>query len=91
MVSSGILIEGITRQEFMDYMERVMEAVQGRVSRREYSVSELSGLTGYSPAHLRKLIKDNDIPFRKTGKQIYVPHESLTRLPNKLPPGLIPS
>lgn len=75
----------------MDYMERVMEAVQSRVNRREYSVSELSGITGYSPAHLRKLIKDNDIPFRKTSKQIYVPHEQLSRIPIKHPPGLIPS
>lgn len=98
-MNSGIIIEGITRQEFFDAIAGVMEVVNSKVNRREYSVNELSEITGYSPAHLRKLIKDNDIPFRKTGRGISVPHESLHRIPQKTghpyialtPPGLIPS
>jgi hypothetical protein len=93
MNKNGIYIEGITRQEFFDAIQGVMEVVNNKVNRREYSVNELSGITGYSPAHLRKIIKQHDIPFRKTGRGISVPHESLHHIPmkSKLPPGLIPS
>lgn len=84
MLSSGVFIEGITRQEFLDALDRVMYGVKEVMSRREYGVNELSEITGYSPAHLRKIIRDNSIPYRKTGKQIYVPHESLSMIPRKI-------
>lgn len=99
IMQNSIIIEGVTRQEFFDAIAGVMEGVQTRLSKREYSINELSGMTGYSPAHLRKIIKDNDIPYRKTGRGLSVPFESLHRIPQKTghpyialtPPGLIPS
>jgi len=85
MSNSGIYIEGITRKEFFEAIAGVMEVVQMKIERKEYSVNELSEMTGYSPAHLRKLIRLHDIPYRKTGKQLFVPYASLNRIPTKKP------
>ena len=75
----AILIHNITRQEF----EALLKGCTDVEKRVEYSVTELSELTGYSPAHLRIIIRSNNIPYRKTGKIIYVPHESLPLIPRK--------
>lgn len=96
--SQGIFIEGITKAELVEMFASVMEVMQQRLSKREYTINELSGMTGYSPAHLRKIIKDNNIVYRKTGREIFVPHEMLSHVPHKnkrnilltKPPGVIP-
>jgi hypothetical protein len=65
-----------------------MEVVNGAQARREYGVRELSEMTGYSPSHLRLLLREHGIPFRKTGKLIYVSHENVCLIPRKSKPEL---
>jgi hypothetical protein len=84
-----VLIHGTTVEKLSDAIAaRVMEVVNQGQARREYGMRELAELTGYTPAHLRVLLRANGIPFRKTGKLIYVSHENLSLIPRKSRPEL---
>jgi excisionase family DNA binding protein len=78
-----VVIHNVSRKEFMDAIEKVATAITDKVRRREYQLHEVADLTGYSIAHVRKLVHDNGIPFRKTGKSIWVTHENLSLFPVK--------
>ncbi len=83
MLSNGVLIQGITREEFLEAINRVVGAIEAKYAKAEYTVKEVSVMTGYSAFRLRQLLVERSIPYRKAGRRIYIPHSSLSKLNTK--------
>jgi hypothetical protein len=82
-MQSSVIIEGVTREEFLREMGEIKAILSGRVQREEYTTHELAQITGYSRSHLRVLIKSMNIPYQRRGKDIVVGHQYLGKFKTK--------
>jgi hypothetical protein len=82
-MQSSVIIEGVSRQEFMAYMESIKSLVENKVQRSEYTTRELCEITGYSRSHLRVMIKRLCIPFERRGNEIVVAQKYLSKFKTK--------